>query len=270
MMLAMSSSLLRVMRILQCSKLTELCNPLTNVIIEWHKFNSRVQQPSEPVQNFITSLKILSNSCEYGPLKDSLIRDQIVCGVSSDTLRRQLLKERELTLHRAIQMCQIHETADAHTAQVTQPAHNTQVAEQAEVRVVRHSSLQKVKSCIYCGRLHPRKKELCPAFGKICSACSKPNHFAKVCKTTSRKTSGRINVVDIEDPETSFETEALTQTSQHHEIHCTAYINTHNVKLKIDTGAKCSVMPVELYNRVKAHERINRHNTVNLIAYGGN
>ena len=221
------------------------------------------------MQNFITSLKILSNSCEYGPLKDSLIRDRIVCGVSSDTLRRQLLKERELTLHRAIQMCQINETADAHTTQVTQQAHNTQVAEQAEVRVVRHSSLQKDKSCIYCGRVHPRKKELCPAFGKICSACSKPNHFAKVCKTTSRKTSGRINVVDIEDPETSFEIEALTQTSQRHEIHCTAYINTHDVKLKLDTGAKCSVMPVEIHNRVKAHERINRHNAVNLTAYGG-
>ena len=90
------------------AKFTELCNPLTNVIIEQHKFNSRVQQLSEHVQNFITSLKILSNSCEYGSLKDSLIRDRIVCGVSSDTLRRQLLKERELTFHRAIQMCQIH------------------------------------------------------------------------------------------------------------------------------------------------------------------
>ena len=198
------------------------------------------------MQNFITLLKILSNSCEYGPLKDSLIRDRIVCGVSSDTLRRQLLKERELTLHRAIQMCQIRETADAHTTQMTQQAHNTQVAEQAEVRVVRHSSLQNDKSCIYCGRVHPRKKELCPALGKMCSACSKPNHFAKVCKTTGRKTSGRINVVDIEDPETSFEIEDLTQTSQRHEIHCTAYINTHDVKLKIDTGAKCSVMPIEI------------------------
>ena len=98
------------------AKFTELCNPLTNVIIERHKFNSRVQQPSEPVQNFITSLKILSNSCEYGPLKDSLIRDRIVCGVSSDTLRRQLLKERELTLHRAIQMCRRAHYADDTTS----------------------------------------------------------------------------------------------------------------------------------------------------------
>ena len=157
-------------------------------------------------------------------------------------------------------------TQQVHNTQVAEQAHNTQAAEQTEVSAVRHSSLQKDKSC---GRLHSRKKDLCPAFRKTCPACSKPNHFAKVCKTTGRRTSGRINVVDIEDPETVFDIEALTQTSQRHETHCTVYINTQDVKLQIDTGAKCSVMPVEIYNRVKAHERINRHNAVNLIAYGG-
>ena len=43
----------------------------------------------------------------------------------------------------------------------------------------------------------------------------------------------------------------------------------HDVILKIDTGAKCSVMPIEIYNRMKAHERINRYNAVTILAYGG-
>jgi hypothetical protein len=102
------------------AKFRELCNPLTNVIIERHRFNTRVQEASEPVQNFITALKILADTCEYGTIKDSLIRDRIVCGVTSDTLRKQLLKERDLTLQKAIQMCQIHESAEKHTAQVSQ------------------------------------------------------------------------------------------------------------------------------------------------------
>ena len=87
------------------AKFRELCNPLTNVIIEPHKFNTRFQEVSEPVQNFITALKILADTCECGTLKDSLIRDRIVCGVSSDALRKQLLKERDLTLHKAVQLC---------------------------------------------------------------------------------------------------------------------------------------------------------------------
>ena len=44
------------------AKFRELCNPLTNVIIERHKFNTRFREASEPVQNFITALKILADT----------------------------------------------------------------------------------------------------------------------------------------------------------------------------------------------------------------
>ena len=48
-----------------------MCNPLTNVIIERQKFNTSFREASEPVQNFITALKILADTCEFGTLKDS-------------------------------------------------------------------------------------------------------------------------------------------------------------------------------------------------------
>ena len=89
------------------------------MIIERHKFNTRFQEASEPVQNFITALKILADTCEFGTLKDSLIRDRIVCGMSSDALRKQLLKERDLTLHKAVQLCQIHESAERYSKEVS-------------------------------------------------------------------------------------------------------------------------------------------------------
>ena len=101
------------------AKFRELCNPLTNVIIEPHKFNTRFQEVSEPVQNFITALKILADTCECGTLKDSLIRDRIVCGVSPDALRKQLRKERDLTLHKAVQLCEIHECAERYSKEVS-------------------------------------------------------------------------------------------------------------------------------------------------------
>ena len=54
------------------AKFRELCNPRTNVIIERHcKFNTSFREASEPVQNFITALKILADTCEFGTLKDS-------------------------------------------------------------------------------------------------------------------------------------------------------------------------------------------------------
>ena len=52
------------------------------------------------------------------------------------------------------------------------------------------------KSCFKCGRSWPHRNGECPAKGKICTKCGKPNHFAKVCKSFN------INVVNYEDANT--------------------------------------------------------------------
>ena len=45
------------------------------MIIEHTKFNKRSQLPDEPVEQFITSLYNLAADCNFGELKDKLIRD---------------------------------------------------------------------------------------------------------------------------------------------------------------------------------------------------
>ena len=79
-------------------KFAEICDPHGNIIMERHKFNTRMQKEGEPFQSFVADLRILANTCEYGTLKDELIRDKIACSVASSFVRKQLLKERELTL----------------------------------------------------------------------------------------------------------------------------------------------------------------------------
>ena len=39
-------------------------------------------------------------------------------------------------------------------------------------------------SCGYCGRLHPKGWQNCPASEHKCKKCGKLNHFAKVCRQT--------------------------------------------------------------------------------------
>jgi hypothetical protein len=39
----------------------------------------------------------------------------------------------------------------------------------------------------YCNRIHPRQKELCPAYGKICRKCGKRNHFGAVCFSNAQQ-----------------------------------------------------------------------------------
>ncbi|KAK7096598.1 hypothetical protein V1264_005875 [Littorina saxatilis] len=99
------------------------------------------------------------------------------------------------------------------------------------------------------------------------------NHFAQVCKssrTQRRQASQNVNVVDDEEDATEdWEVHAVMQTQHQNEIHCTATINARNIRLKIDTGAKCNVLPLSHFQKVKATENINKSKAVTLVAYGG-
>ena len=68
-------------------KFEEYCIPRKNVTYERHLFNTRNQGPTESIDSYVTALKNLAKSCEFGELTDSLIRDQIVCGIQSAEIR---------------------------------------------------------------------------------------------------------------------------------------------------------------------------------------
>lgn len=246
-------------------KFRELCNPLTNVVIERHNFHSRTQRTSENVQCFITALKILADSCEFENLKDSLIRDRIVCGVHSDSLRKQLLKESDLSLHKTIQRCQVHETAERNSKKLST---------EGAVDDVRSQSSKPPQSeipCGNCGRRHARKRESCPAFGKKCRICSKPNHFAQVCRSRHMMgASPQVNTIeDQENMDEKQEIFSLSSVLSNNEIYCAARVNSKDIRLKIDSGAKCNVMSAEVFSQIKQKEVINKSKAINLIAYGG-
>ena len=69
--------------------------PRRNVIFERAVFNQRVQK-GESVDNFITSLYTLSEHCEFGALREEMIRDRIVVGILNSKLSRKLQLERDL------------------------------------------------------------------------------------------------------------------------------------------------------------------------------
>ena len=76
-----------------------------NVIVKRAKFNWRVQNQGESVDSFIQDLYKLANKCEFGALKEELIRDHIVVGVRDDTLSNELQAKTNLTLDLAKKNC---------------------------------------------------------------------------------------------------------------------------------------------------------------------
>ena len=73
-----------------------------NVIYERAKFNVRIQNDDEPVEAFITDLHCLAENCEFGTLKDQLIRDRIVVGLRNKQLSKKLQLDPNLTLEKAM------------------------------------------------------------------------------------------------------------------------------------------------------------------------
>jgi len=86
-------------------------------------FNTHNQHSDETIDQYVTDLRKKAQMCEFHNLKDGLIHDRIVCGIKCDKIRSRLLKEPELTLQKAVDICRAHEatlkqmksfTADTH------------------------------------------------------------------------------------------------------------------------------------------------------------
>jgi len=95
-------------------KFEEYCTPRRNVTWERHVFNTRRQQPGETIDQYVTDLKKKAKSCEFGDPNDSLIKDRVVCGILSEKTRARVLKQPDLPLAKAIDMCRADEITLTH------------------------------------------------------------------------------------------------------------------------------------------------------------
>ena len=81
------------------------CIPRKNVTWEQHVFNTCKQHVGKTIDQYVTDLQTKAQTCEFTELKDSLIRDRIVCGITCDKTRSRLLKESDLTFQKTLDIC---------------------------------------------------------------------------------------------------------------------------------------------------------------------
>ena len=70
------------------------------IIFERAQFNDRSQREGESMEQFITSLYNLAESCEYGEMKAEMIHDRIIVEIRDRALSEQLQLDPELTLEK--------------------------------------------------------------------------------------------------------------------------------------------------------------------------
>ena len=115
---------------------------------------------------------------------------------------------------------------------------------------------QPATECRYCGRHHNRGRNNCPAFGKSCSKCRKMNHFAAKCLSSRKSLINNLQVneseasdEDIIDMVSLHEEEGdimhVTQSKDTGKILATMKIGRKPVKMLVDSGASCNVIPAK-------------------------
>ena len=250
------------------------CNPRKNITWERHVFNTCDQDIGETIDQYVTKLKTKAKSCEFGTLKDSLIRDRIVCGISSDSTRAKLLREANLTIERAIDICRADEAMVTQMKMLGESKTTGHAANLMEISAVGTSSRGDMKKyrCDKCGGMH-RIQQTCPALGAECHKCGKRNHFARVCRSkTTRMGKSRLHSIEQQEDESSDKHEHLfvatiQNSSRSKEWNITIKLNKQKTVFKIDTGAQCNVISKYKYNQV-SKEPLQK-SRAKLVAFGG-
>ena len=145
-------------------KFEEHCEPRKNISYERFKFFSRAQESGETIDQYVTVLRKLSETCEFSTLKNSLIKDRIVLGITDTKTRERLLRISDLTLEKAIDVVR---SAEATERQLKDLANDSSVhgigkeKKKAPFRKTppanedKHpSNSSKVFNCKHCGTIH--------------------------------------------------------------------------------------------------------------------
>ena len=85
-----------------------------------HKFFTYRQSGGQTFNDFVTELKKLSADCAFDTLKDSCIKDMIICGVSDHGLRERMLREPDIYLKKAVELGQAAEETKLHAKQLAE------------------------------------------------------------------------------------------------------------------------------------------------------
>ena len=164
-----------------------------NVIFERTCFNRRSQLPNESVEQFITEVHRMADSCEFGVMKDQLVRDRLVVGILDSALSERLQMEPDLTLDKAKKQIRQREAVKEQQATLKLPTKEESTLDSLASRgprrklpVLPPQAMKQApihQGCKRCGRgTHPRQSaqhEMCYAFAVTEGATIAANVYLK-------------------------------------------------------------------------------------------
>ena len=254
-------------------KIRTRCGSHVNLTMGMYKL-MHIKQGSKPFTTFRREVEELAVQCQFDQhqcTKERAIKDAIIFGKSDEKLRKEAL---------AKDVDQEALTKAAHGYEQSRKSYGAMMKTSEEVRKVKKSYTQeevdnivaKVTAGKYSNRSKDKRTEKkqkcpncpphykaheiskCPAKGKECAACKKPNHFARssACQLTVVKA---VNAE--EEEEYQYDSDESVSRVEVIEIKRMKTKDTNNIvnikisgedtKLFVDSGSKKTLLPLRMY-----------------------
>ncbi|MES9882663.1 MAG: RNase H-like domain-containing protein [Sedimenticola sp.] len=268
-----------------------------NKEFEIFEFRQFKQTESETVDQFATRLRQKANNCEFGNT-DGEIKSQIIQGCTSTPLRRKALKD-SMDLSALLLSARTMEIANRQADKIgsdlghekihvvrrksTKPAFPRQPERQQPrffgAKPPRPASTP-TSVCRSCGGLYPHQHG-CPAYGKTCNYCKKPNHFVSQCLRRKRRNRKITQIGNTEIGNTESENEAESGQEEDYSFgvnannvntkrsapKTTVKINDYETKVLVDTGSSLNILDESVYMKMQDKPKLSKPDT-KAFAYG--
>lgn len=278
------------------------CVPRENITVNIYKLLSRKQLPEEPFEQFYAELRRLIRPCKFEDQEEKILTALIALGVRSTETQQRLLRD-DNQLDDVIKFCTSVELSERNMQLIKKD--NTQMygfKVNSDVNVVNHSSserkvtqnnsqyrnnvtqnnsqyrhqqpqkIEHIIQCSRCGKDHLGRSN-CPALGKICNFCSKPNHFSNVCRQRRAKQANEIILQDdLQNENVGNEINSLfiIDSISKQPVWCKeVLINGLKMKLKLDSGADVNILPFHFLAKYLIPYKTLKRCDIQLQAYGG-
>lgn len=268
------------------NKFDEYCQPRKNIVFDRFRFFSRSQEVGESVDKYVTDLKKMANPCEFGDELSNLIRDRLVLGLLDKTTQERLLREPDLKLEKALDICRANEISKQQVEQISSASNSNVEAvwkfKTANMKKQWHKreeseDMKKKTPCSRCGINHQMRK--CPAHGKQCVKCRKMNHFASQCKF-EKNIHGVLEESDENvsesDEDYSDEMANMVILSIKQNVKMVnsvvwrenLLLENKIISCKIDTGSEVNLISMKIYKSLNSKPKLAETN-IKLSSYSG-
>ena len=239
-----------------------------NVIFERARFNRRNQLEGQSIEQYITALYRLVDSCDYGALKEEMLRDRIVVGIRDVALSERLQLDADLTLDTAkkkvrqreavfeqgqllrgdgskqapIVVVQVKGSAPSNRPRTRRRTTGRSLSARGGASSTTAPATK--QTCTRCGKLKHDKGVRCPAKDDICRKCNRKGHYSSQCFS---KTVAGVNTSEL-NLDTAFlggvraNSGSLWTTK--------LLLNKRETSFKLDTGAEVTAISEETYRRL--------------------